>query len=482
MTTTQTVKPLSLDTFDVSNVVISSKHYDMPEYGFRSVNMSYNRDDTTHDKFDVKITGNIVKIFEPKGKSKKYAALLKVTDQTSIDLLSQIDDSLSKPVFDNKSTIFDGLTIGKGKSKTNLTSKLKSEEDIIMYRAKPLLDYNDNYQCYSLGFDFLSDKCTIVHSGDVDQEVRDADTILGKLPQHSEVTMAIQISKLLINMSKCKWNAKATAVHIHCSGVGEGSGSSGSITGNDINDIDTSNITLAELVTNKYNGKCVPVKYDGKSLSIKLEDVEARFVKTVNEDDGKLRFSLAVDMTEYRDKFEEIDEHILKTLFDNQKDYFAKKDIDTNEELFGNNFRGSLKEDDKGEKFTFWVSIFAQDKDKDGNQLDVPTFPRKFYSHDKDGKLIEMETDAIHSSVFSSTDAIKANLSVFIRFIWLGNNKSVKWYLGRAQVNPTQSVSYDLGLENTQVARDEEVDEFDGPADEDETAVVSADEVSDEED
>lgn len=478
MTTTQTVKPLSLDTFDVSNVVIASKYYDMPEYGFRSVNMSYNRDDTTHDKFDVKITGNIVKIFEPKGKSKKYAALLKVSDQTSIDLLSQIDDSISKPVLDSKSTIFDGLKIGR----TNMITKVTSEEDVLKYRAKPLLDYNDKYQSYSLGFEFFSDKCTIVHSGDVAQEVRDADTILGKLPQHSEVTMVIQISKISVNMSKCKWNAKATAVHIHCSGVGEGSGNSGSITGNDIDDIDTSKITLDELKTNDYNGKFVPVKYDGRSLSLKLEDVEARFVKTVNEEDGKLRFSLAVDLTEHRKKFEEIDDHILKTLFDNQKDYFSRKDIDDDEELFANNFRGSLKEDDKGGKFTFWVSIYDQNKDKDGNELDVPEFPQKFYSRDEDGKLVEMETDDIHSSVFGSTDAIKANLSVYIRFIWLGNKKSVKWYLGRAQVNPTQSVSYDLELEDTQVARDEEVDEFDGPADDDETAVVSADEVSDEED
>lgn len=478
--TTQTIKPLALDTYDVSNVVISSKYHDMPEYGFRTVNMSYNRDNTTYDKFEVKVTGNIVKIFEPaNAKSKKYAALLKVTDPTSIELLQAIDDSLVTPVLSSKSTIFDGLKVGK----TNLTTKIKTEDDIRKYRGKPLMEFNDQYQSYSLGFDFFSDKCTIVHSGDVAQEVRDADTILGKLPQHSQVTMVLQITKLSVNMKKCKWNPKATAMLIQCTSVGQGSSGSspGKLSGADINDVDTKNITLDELKTNDYNGKYAPVKYNGKSLSLLFNDVEVRFMRNVNEDTGKTRFSLGVDLTEYKDKFDELDTHLLNTLYENQKDYFSKNDIEDDEELFANNFRGSLKEGKNGDRFTLWANIYA--KDTDGTF----DFDGKFFSVNGDEPVL-MDNDDVLSTVFDSTEAIRTNLSVYVRYIWLGNDKSVKWYLGKAQVKPQQSVVYDLGLSSTttpSLPRDEEADEFEDETEqtqEDETQIESADEISDEED
>lgn len=480
MTTKTIIKPLSLETYDVSNVAVASKYYDMPEYGFRSVNMSYNHENTTYDKFEVKVSGSIVKIFEPGANSKskkKYAALLKVSDPTSIELFKTIDESLVAPIYSSRTTIFDGLKVGK----TNLITKIKTEEDILKYRAKPLLDYNDQYQSYSLGFEFFSDKCTIVHSDNVEQEIRDADTVLGKLPQHSEVTMVLQISKLSINMKKCKWNPKATAMFIQCSGVGSGSSSPGTLSGLDINDVDTKNVTLGELKTNDYNGKCVPVKYNGRSLSLKLKDVEVRFMRNVNEDTGKTRFSLGLDLSEHRDKFEEIDNHILTTLFENQKDYFSKNDIEDDEELFANNFRGSLKEDKNGDRFTLWANIYASEAE-DGTF----DFDGKFFSLDEETPTVMTNEDVLNS-VFSSTEALRTNLSVYIRYIWLGNDKSVKWYLGKAQVQPTQQVSYDIGLEEAQVARDEEVDEFDDDtaeddAAEDETVVESADEVSDEED
>jgi hypothetical protein len=483
MAAQQVFAPLTSETFNKSNITFGKPH-DITEYNFRKVRIGYSNEDSTDDDFNVLIKATVLHSTPPNEKCRTHSALLRVTDESTINFVNQLDEDVAGQMFKNRKTLFDGIEI----KNVSAIDKLKTQKLLVGYRKKGLLSYNKDYNSYSFGITFGKD-ITIEHSDVIPEEQRNADDIVGQLVKGTEVVIAANLNTLSINTKTLKWNLKFTASQIGCisvSQMGGGERNPADIWGITPSDIDTSNLVFQDVKTNNYGGKSLPVKYSGKgketNLTLKFDDVSLYFNESKDKSGNKLgRFSVAIDMSdEYKSKFDELDEGILNHLFKNQSQFVDGEETD-NIDIFSDAFNGSLNE--REGNYTLWANLYVK-KDEAGEY----DFDEKIYhatgEDDEGNPTFEvMSNTDIMKTLIEGKDKATGNISVYIRYVWLGESYSVKWYMSKAQVFTKTAKKFNLGISS--IVHDEEVDEFDGPTadlvEEDPTEVVSEDEATTEE-
>lgn len=484
MSTQVEIAPLTAASFDKANITFGKPH-DITEYNYRKVNIGYSHPGSTDDDFNVLIKATILNSTPPNEKCRTHSALLRVSDQETIDFINQLDNDVADAMFKNRKALFDGVDI-KGKPALD---KLKTQKTLIGYRKKGLLKYSSDYDSYSFGITFGKD-ITIEHSDAIPEEQRNGDDIVSQLVKGTEVVIAANLNSLSINTNTLKWNLKFNATQFGCISVTEMGGSGerdpSQIWGISLDDFNPDNLVFKDVETNNYGGKSLPVKYGkGTNLTLKFDDVKVYFLKNENTDKktGKVttRFSAAIDMPE-QGNFEALDEAVLNHLFKNQEQ-FSDEEPTEDLDIFSDSFNGSLSE--REGNYTLWSNLYV--KNTDGTfDFDGKIF-HAVGETDGEPQFEVMSNEDIMKQLVEGKDKVSANIAVYIRYVWLGESYSIKWYVSKVQVFTKASKKFNLGI--TSVARDEEPDEFDGPTSgmtddvSDPTEVASADEVtSDEED
>jgi hypothetical protein len=475
------IQPITADTFNANNLTYSKPH-DMPDYGYRSVRVGYNRSEeegTTDDNLVVKVSGMVTYVAN---NDKKFTALVKISEQEVIDLLTKLNDDITKSVFDNRKDIFANLEV-KGKT---AIEKLKTQKLLQSYSNKKIITYNEKYGNYSIAVEFLKSDITISHMSGFDDEIVNSNDVMVQLPTKTNVVIPLNINKLSINMKTLKWSFKLTTNHIVCINQNEATPRAPhEIKGVELEDVDTSTFKFSDVITNSNNGRKIKMSTSKGSLNIVFNNKKCVFTKKENED-GSVSYSVGIPLGDNPGKFTDIDDTIMRYIFENQKDLFGKVDND-DFEVFQDNFKESVSSNDNGE-YMLWAKFYYQN----GGGEKEEGFGDTFYSvgEDADGNTTyeKMSLEDTISQVFNHKGQIQANLAVYHRHIWLGNQYTNSWTVGKAHVSTSGRVDYDMGLDT--VPRDEEVDEFDEPSTavdeepEDETAIASDDEdaTSEEED
>jgi hypothetical protein len=483
MAAQQVFVPLTSKTFNKSNITFGKPH-DITEYNFRKVKIGYGHEDSTDDDFNVLIKATVLHSTPPNEKCRTYSALLRVSDEETINFINQLDEDVASQMFKNRKTLFDGIEI----KNVSAIEKLKTQKLLIGYRKKGLLNHNKDYDSYSFGITFGKD-ITIEHSDNIPDEQKNADNIVGQLVKGTEVVIAANLNILSINTKTLKWNLKFTASQIGCiniSQMGGGERNPADIWGISPSDLNISCLSFQDIKTNSYGGKFLPLKYSGKgketNLTLKFNDVSMYFNESKDKSGNKLgRFSVAIDMNEEdNSKFNELDEGVLNHLFKNQNQFIDGEETD-NIDIFSDAFNGSLNE--REGYYTLWANIYV--KKDDNGEYD---FDEKIYhatgEDDEGNPTFEVMSNAdIMKTLIEGKDKASGNISVYIRYVWLGESYSVKWYMSKAQVFTKTAKKFNLGISN--IVHDEEVDEFDGATadlvEEDPTEVASADEATTEE-
>lgn len=446
------IQPLNTSTFNKSNITFA-KPYDSKEYGFRQVSIGYHRDDTTDDKCTIKIKGRVLVVFPPNEYSRNYSALLSIEDKDSIELLQNINTDFTDTIYSQRKNIFNDISI-KG---NDAVSKLKTKKTLEGYRKKPLINYNSDYNNHSIIVQFRKD-IIIRHTKNIPEEIKYSDDILKQLSKGTEVVIISNLNNISINLKNLKWHIKLNAIKFSCVDISDTpTGDPSALWGIDINNIDINNLVFKNVnINEKYKSKNLPIKYnDGKehNLTINLNNVKCFYLKNEpTQTDGLYRFTVAITFDD-NSKFNELDEEIFNYLFKNQKKIF-NQEITDEIDIFSDSFNGSLRENKEG-KYTLWANIYANYKDE------VYDFDNKFFNatgEDDDGNITYevMNNNDIISTLFDNKETINTNLSIYLRYVWLGEVYSVKWYVAKAQVHTSGSIIYDDGIEP---ACDEENDE-----------------------
>jgi hypothetical protein len=482
--TQEIVAPLTVETYDKSNITFGKPH-DITEYRFRKISVGYSHPDSTDDDFNVLIRGVVRHASAPNDKCSTHSALISVSDESMIEFIKQLDTDVAEAFFKNRKTLLDGYNI-KG---SPAVDKIKTLKTLLGFRKKSLLKYNKDYDSYSFGIQFGKD-ITIEHSDSIPEEQRNAEDPVAQLAKGTEVVVAANLNSLSINTSNSKWNLKFAATQFGCLSVSQSSGERdpSDIWGYALDDLDVEKVNFKSVETNSYGGKSLPVKYNGRgketNLSLKLEDVQVYFLKNVDKNSGKVRFSLAVNIDD-NSKFEELDNTILDYLFKNQSKITDQDEVE-DKEIFSTSFNGSLSE--KEGNHTLWTNLYVKTTDGDYD-FDGKVYHATGTNEDGNPTFDVMSNDDIMKQLVEGKDKVTANVSVYIRYVWLGESYSVKWYLSKAQVFTKAAKKFNLGI--TSIIRDEEEDEFDGATgdlvdevDADPTEVASADDATteDEED
>lgn len=486
--------PLTAETFDKSNVTFG-KPRDIKDYNHRSVRVGYSHSDSTDDDFTILIKARILHATPPNDNCRTNSALVRVDDQESINFLNQLDADVADMIFKNRKAIFDGIEL-KGKLALD---KLTTTKKVLGYRKKGLLKYSADYNSYSFGITFGND-ITVEHSDSIPEEQRNSDDLITQLAKGTEVVIAADLNAISIDTSNLKWFLKLSATQFGCISFTEMGGSKdkdpSDIWGYQLEDIDVSKLVFKDVETNNYGGKSLPVKYAGGkgkegNLSLLFNDAKVFFLKNENTDKktGKVttKFSAAIEIPE-QGNFEAIDEAILNHLFKHQ-DEITDEDPTDDLDIFSDSFNGSLKE--REGKYTLWANMYV--KNTDGVfDFDGKIFQATGENEEGNPTFEVMSNDDVMSRLVESPDKATANISVYIRYVWLGNSYSVKWFVSKVQTFTKALKKFNLGVKS--VARDEEPDEFGEPTtttsqqsdneEEDPTAINSADEAtsSDEED
>lgn len=477
---------LTAETFNKDNVTFG-KPYDIKEYNIRKINVGYSHPGSTDDEMNVIVRGQVISASEPNEKCSTHSSYIKLSDE-SAEFLNEIENGISTMMFKNRKTLFDGMK--------NL-DKLTTQKKLTSYRKKPFVAYNEERKNHTIGLPFdVSKNITIEHTDAIPEEQRNSTDPLERLGRWTEVLIAININAISINGAG-KWNLKANAIHFHCLSVPENTGGEGSgkkdpssLTGYTISDIDVSKLVFKDIDTNQYGGMSLPIKYPSQygkevNLALKFEGVKPVFVKNENTDKkGKTTTKFSVALNFDSNELEEVDNTILNHLFKNQKKFASSVDDDI--DVFSDSFNGSIKEKDG--KYTLWSNLYV--RDNGGNfDFDGKIFQANGKNDEGEPTFKVMDNDDIMEQVINSSNKLTANMSIYLRYVWLGESYSVKWYVSKIQLFTKGSKKFNFSQFGAARDEDPEEDEFDGATgdmgqeDEDPTAVDSGDEsTSDEED
>jgi hypothetical protein len=478
------IAPLTPETYHKSHITFG-KPYDITEYNYRKARIGYSHPESTDDDFNVLIRATVLHSTAPNDKCRTHSALLRINDEKTINFINKLEEDVVEAMFKNRKQLFDGVSI-KG---TSALDKLKTQKTLIGYRKKTLIKYSKDYDSYSFGITFGKD-ITIEHSDSIPEDQRNSDDIVQQLAKGTEVVIAANLNSLSINTSTLKWNLKFDATQFGCLSRSQMSGDRdpSQIWGLTLDELDTNMLVFKNIVTNEYGGKSLAVKYGTKekSLALQFNDIKLTFVKNENTDKktGKTttRFSVAFNV-EDKSKFEELDESILNHLFKNQSD-FVDGDPTDDLDIFSDTFNSSINEKDGNS--TLWSNLYVKTESGDFD-FDGKIFNAVGETDEGTTKFESMTNDEV-MKLFEGSDRPMSNMSVYLRYVWLGETYSVKWYVSKIQVFTKASKKFNLGIAN--VARDEEVDEFDGPtsdigleaenvvSEEDTTAINSEDEAT----
>lgn len=447
-------QPINVANFDPNNVSFASP-YDS-EYGYRMTNLKYAREDSTNEQFVIKVIGKVKYV---KDNGNKFSMLLNVQDPY-VSEINTINEHLNDILFNKREIMFDGITLQR---KTAI-EKLATKKQFMAKNKKSLIMHNEEYpnEPYTLPLDFNSNNVNISLLKTVPEEFSNmCDPIPDELHESTNpveqlrkgmvIVMTIDI-KNIINLKNATWNFKATTNQIIGLGIDKNTSSNEereeyALYGIGIEDVNTDNITFTDVATKgPNNGKYIQLKYNNKGFNLQLSNVDVTFNK--NNYQGKDNYTIGIPFGE-NDVFADIDDVTKKHMFDNQKDIFGKK---INDELddFSDLYKPTLAYNEKYSQHTLWTSMWVGEGED---------FQGVVFEANGDDTFEKMSNDDIMKKLFLTKGQVRANIQIYHKHVWLGNNYTSKWAVSKVQVFPSGSSEFDLGF--SAVSRDEETtDEF----------------------
>jgi len=472
------------DSLDITKVSFTNP-YDS-DLGYRTCEVRYSLEDSTNDKFAVKVSGKVNGIFVTNDNNKTNVSMLLNVKNT--DEIIKITDELNKTVYDNREKLFENIKL-QGKP---APEKLSTEKKF-MNKNKPFLLCDENYDDkYTLSVGYNPDNVNVslpqnVSKDKIPEEYREIcvplsdemyeNTDTSSMIKKGMILVMVIEFRLSINLKTAQWRIKSLPKQIYGVGMVEVEDRDPhSLYGNNIDDIEVDNISFTDVGTKgPNNGKFIQCKYNGKGFNM-VFSTPLSFNK--GNYNGKDTYSIGIPIGDIN-KFYDTDNAIKSHLFNNQRDIFGKV-IDDDDESFADNYVPTLKYNEKYNAYTLWVKMWVgEGLDFQGTQQGK----EKFFKRNKDGSVVALTNDEIMKQLFLTKGQITSDIQVYHKHVWLGTTYSNTWHLSKVIVSMDDSVEYDLGFSS--IPRDEESgeDEF-GRSDvnADTTAVESGDEeTSDEE-
>ena len=444
---------------------VLAKVYKPPKGDYRLTYIETN-DGKLEKKFNLKIKASVVKTYVNANKNTSMINLYDMYSQP--EFINTLNSMINQFVFNEKDTIFDGVKI-KNKKVSNMMTE--PENDF----GTPIIIHNDKYNNYTMNIEY-NKKTDITYDDNINEELLEEDRNV--LPSNADVIINARLDRLSVNVKTGKWSAKLVANNINCIGINEKSNSydASNISGLSPEEFDANNLVFMKPETNSYNGKYMKVKYNnGKesALSFNLKDANCYYNSREN-DDGNRSYSIGITIDEETaKKFTEFDNAVAEHMFNNQKEVFGKKKY-SNREIFDGVLKETVNYNEERDAYSLWIKVYATKSDDDTVSFGDERF---FAKSDEEDKYVAMSSEDVVNRMFNAKNSLNCNIQFYLRYIWMGNQISPSWYLGKVQSSPEEDVTHDASDFNDEPAKDvEEEDEF-----ADTTYVNSADESTDEE-
>lgn len=450
-------KPIDPAEFDVNNITFGNGQ--VSKNGFTKYQIHYNRPGNKDTKCILKFSNVVVNTVIDPSKVKKdgvvapanakpnYSISVKITNPEHLKCLEALETFIKSYVYENKMSLIPQKP------------EKQTEEDIDSYFKNVLyLTDNRDYPLFSVNFPFGDEREPVevkYLDKSVPKSVVESLDPTQKMGRESVVDMFVYLKNLKIDSGNTISIQRSTfsivKVHKYVAPSSGGVNSGKPMNGTLLEDIDTSQIDIGGIVTNNNGGKSIKpkIKYiagDGseklKNISIHLPNVQVRFRKLVNKDDGSVSFSAIYEPSrEHLDKFNELDDYFKKTIFEK----ISKKELPASafgvKTMTANNwdtkFRGAVSASNPNYPPSLWFTIYAT---TDPTNPDKFGFAGNFYNTDGE----KYPDEEIESKIIG--ESFNCDLNIYLKHVWIGKVYSLKYNISNVSIDLVAN-EYDLGDE-----------------------------------
>lgn len=418
------VKPLNPNEFVKENVRFSNVKNNT-ELGLKWVDINYARNSVgADDKLLIVARGCVIKSFgksemktkgnEPapakdgKPRKDKFSIFMSIKDEEFIDMINTFERYLEQIGHENSQAWFDA----------------DYSVDECHQIIKTCVSKNQ-YGCAvggTLSRDFTCRSKT--------EEVPDVSDLSVALAKNHIVDVCFHIHKIKLGAGEYRLGMEITQVNVV--GISQG----GESHGLKPEDYSAGNITLTPLQLHDKGGKFCKIQYEGRPLSVQLENIKARIFKFDKDDVVSYSMSIRLSDPTFRKMVESLDAEVFNLLVENSKEYLgAKKTAKLARPMIKQIYSYNKTDQEKvkkGEKPTYdpsiWLKIYFSDaKGFDGKIINAET-----------GKPIQKTEDLINKDLDISS------LNFYSRHIWFGpKGISINFTLGKCSVS-YETTEYDM--------------------------------------
>lgn len=436
------IKPLNANEFVNENVRFSNVKNNT-ELGLKWVDTSYAREGAAaDDKLLVVARGCVIKKFgkieikskdgkEPapakdgKPRKDKFSIFMSLKDEEFINMINAFELYLEQIGHENTQAWF-----GDDFTEAECHDMLKTS-----------FPKNEKYPADKYGYSIGGTLSRDFTCRSKTEEVPDVSDLNVALAKNNIVDVCFHINKIKLGAGNYRLGMEITQVNVV--GVSEGTETHGMRP----EEYTPGQITLTPIQQHEKGGKFCKMQYQGRSVSVHLENVKARIFKFEKEDQVSYSMSIRLSDPTFRKMVEGIDEEVFNLLVAGSKDYLgAKKTAKLArpmvKQIYSYN-KTDAEKIKKGEKPTYdpsiWLKIyFSEEKGFDGKIVNAET-----------GKAIQNTEDLINKDLDISS------LDFYSRHIWFAKQATVNFTLGKCAVT-YETTEYDMDAIEGGAAGDEE--------------------------
>lgn len=469
------IDPLTEENFTTDNLSITDENK-YTDYKFSKFFFRYKYDNTTSDSPVVKLSGlKVRKAFPPYkdpktgtvGKYPKIFVLFELANEKQLDMIKSILDFTDKKAFEVRKKIpsledyetFEELLEDELNNRKSIFRN--ADEPMVIGLSFPVegLAAPNDKQAVKIVYRDPTNKPSpdVSTCGDVDV-ILPRDTVCEVFfqPQCMKVSWQGGAYTMMANVHK-----RINVTTYVTPGEGSGGGSK-KINGVKTSDFDTESIVLGVRDPEEKRRIKPKMKYTNSKDEEKLRSISvnvcgadiymSRRENTNENGEVSYSWSMAIGLNdEQAEAISSIEQKLHADFINNSAKLLGlAKNKTVKKHPYGYNdkacFRTSLyPPNDKSDKHTLWVSVFAKDPGSD-----VPDFCDNFF---KPGSSEEVYTNEEVMNIINNQRHTGVDLNIYIKHIWFLNNdtvQTIKWCLGNATVDANNvGVNVNVGDETS---------------------------------